>query len=148
MGVRKTLKEGVGLRTPVDGTTALLAWKVSTDNGEVLDEQEMLEYVVGSDDLGPLSRTVNRVLLDMRTGGKVRLECSGDYAWGDGTYIVELGLREVFKIDDVSPYRNRSIMKKEVVRGKGDKKPLDADKVWVTVEAAFLSRGRAAPDSL
>jgi len=137
MGVRKTLKEGVGLRTPVDGTTALLAWKVSTDNGEVLDEQEMLEYVVGSDDLGPLSRTVNRVLLDMRTGGKVRLECSGDYAWGDGTYVVEMGLREVLLIDDISPMQDKSIMKKQVVGGKGDIKPQDGDQVVVTVEGCL-----------
>ncbi|CAK0877316.1 unnamed protein product [Prorocentrum cordatum] len=134
--IRSTLQAGMGLHMPVQGSAVLCSLKVSTAGGEVLDDQDVMEYTLGSGELGPLSRTVDTVLQDMRTGGKVRLELSGQYAWGDGTYLVELGLKEVVQVEDISPAGDGSLRKKRVLRGRGDDPPRDCDLVTLTVEAA------------
>lgn len=48
-------------------------------------------------------------------------------------------------IDDVSLSKDKSIMKKQVVQGKGDQKPRDSDLVRIAVEGAFFTNGQKAP---
>jgi len=136
---RTKLQEGTGFKEPSEGDEVRLSLRTSDTDGQVLDERPKVEYVVGSGAFGGLlSRMIDRALVDMKRGAVVSLKCSSTYAYGDdshGAVALELSLHEIFETMDVSPGKDKSIMKKQIVQGDGCQNPTDGGQVTLTLTA-------------
>ena len=147
-GVIKTqLAEGTGWRTPkVDGEV-LVSIKAEA-GGSLVEEHADLEYVIGSDKLGPLAKACDKALQQMKVGEEVQLKCTKDYALGDRTpegATVTIKLSQIYETKDASFESDKSVMKKQVVEGEGYETPKDGGKVTLAVDKATDGSGSALP---
>jgi len=137
-GVVKTVvTEGSGWKSPKDGDEVVISLKaVSSD--AVVEEKASLEYVLGSDVLGPLAKACDKALTEMKKGEEVKLKCTKDYAYADKPdgATITLKLEELYETKDVSFNKDKSVMKKQVKQGEGYETPKDSAKVKLSVEAA------------
>jgi len=138
--IKSEVKEGTGWKKPKSGDEVRLSMKVTSKNGNEIESNDGLDYVLGSEALGPLSRAVDKALAGMKKGEEAQLTCSADYAYGaekspEGA-IVDLVLEQIYETKDVSLAKDRSMMKKTIVEGDGWDTPKDANKATINVEAA------------
>ncbi|CAJ1358104.1 unnamed protein product [Effrenium voratum] len=120
-------------------TISLKACKM---DGTVIEDKGSFEYTMGSDTLGPLSRAVDKALSGMKKGEVSKLTCSKDYAYeseAEGV-VLELTLEEIFEITDVSPAKDKSLMKKQIKEGEGYERPRDTAQATLRV-AAVAEKG-------
>lgn len=135
-GVIKSLvKEGSGWKKPKQGDEVRMSMKVLSKDGNVLQEKQDLDYVLGSDTLGPVAKAVDKALAEMKKGEEASLACTPEYAGPDGEKI-ELTLSQLYETKDVSFVKNKSLMKKQIVEGTGYDTPKDAAKVKLQVSEA------------
>jgi len=139
-GVVKTeVKEGKGWKKPKIGDEVQISVKCTAKDGTVVEEKSAVEYLLGSDALGPLSKTVDKALTSMKKDEEVELACTKDYACGEKTpdgATVSLTLEQIFESKDVSFLKDKTLMKKQVVEGDGYQSPKDASKVKLSVTDA------------
>jgi len=136
--IRTMIVEGTGWRMPKAGEEVLISLKTSTLDGELIDEQSGLEYVLGSPALGYLTAAVDRALVGMKRNQVVSLRCTKQYAregYSEGV-VVELTLSEIYELKDVSVRKDGSVTKKQVREGQGYETPREGAKVSLKVEAA------------
>mmetsp|Transcript_13688 Transcript_13688/g.39032 ORF Transcript_13688/g.39032 Transcript_13688/m.39032 type:complete len:593 (+) Transcript_13688:70-1848(+) len=144
--IRTKVEEGSGFQEPADGSEVLCSFKATAADGRVLDERPSLEYKLGSGALGKLSRAVDRALTDMKKGGSVSLQCSESYSEENlSSVTVELTLLELLETEDISPGKDKTLMKRRLTEGDGYQKPKDGGRVRLTVEAASNAAGAAVP---
>jgi len=139
-GVIKTqLKEGSGWKNPKDSDEVLLSVKVVAADGTIVEEKPNIDYIIGSDALGPLAKACNKALTGMKKGEEAALKCSKDYAYGDERpdgATINLTLHELYDTKDVSFKKDKTMMKKQIKEGEGYETPKDCAKVKLSVEAA------------
>jgi len=139
-GVIKTqVTEGSGWRTPKIDGEVLVTVKAESPDGSSIAEHTDLEYVIGSDSLGPIAKACDKALQGMKVGEEAQLKCSKDYAFGDRTpegATVTIKLSQIYETKDVSFESDKSVMKKQVVEGEGYETPKDGAKVTLAVDAA------------
>ncbi|CAK9007966.1 unnamed protein product [Durusdinium trenchii] len=145
--IKLQLTEGSGWKSPQDGEVKI-SLKASQLNGDLIDDKGSFEYVMGSDQLGPLATTVEKALQNMKRGEHCTLTCTKHYAYGD-TYpdgaVLDLTLEEIYEVTDVSPGKDKSLMKKQVKEGSGYEKPKDSVPVTLRVEQATDGHGQPIP---
>merc|ERR1719436_630032 len=96
-----------------------------------------MEYVLGSDVLGPLKKACDKAIIGMKKGEEAELKCSKEYAYPDkGAATITLTLHELYETKDVSFSKDGSLMKKQVQEGEGYDTPKECAKVKLSVEAA------------
>lgn len=142
--IRTKLQDGSGTLEPEEGSEVLCSVKASASDGRILEERCSLHYIVGDRSLGPLARVVSRALEDMTKGSSVSLKCWPQYAYEDeshGDVTLELALIEVYQVNDVSPRKDESVMKKTIEEGVGHQTPLDGSTVRLMVESATDASG-------
>lgn len=133
--IKSEIKEGSGWKKPKDGDEVKMSMKATSKDGSSIEEKVGIDYVLGSGILGQFSKAVDKALTQMKKGEQAQLKCTKEYAPDDDTNI-EVTLEQLYETTDVSFEKNTSLMKKTVVEGDGYKKPKDATKVTVNVEAA------------
>mmetsp|Transcript_33765 Transcript_33765/g.61469 ORF Transcript_33765/g.61469 Transcript_33765/m.61469 type:complete len:543 (+) Transcript_33765:67-1695(+) len=136
-GVIKTeVKEGKGWKEPSVGDEVQISMKCTAKDGSVVEDKSAFVYLMGSDTLGPLSKTLDKALCSMKKDEEVELVCTKDYACGEKTpdgATVSLILEQIFESKDVSFAKDRSLIKKQVVEGDGYNTPIEASKVKLSV---------------
>lgn len=137
--IKSVLKDGSGWKTPKAGDEVRCSIKSKAVDESLIEEQSEIDYVLGSDVLGPIGKAVDKALTSMKKGMEVSLKCTKDYMYGDkhpdgGT--VEIALHEIYEVKDVSLAKDRSVMKKQIKEGEGYDMPKDANKVKLLVESA------------
>eukprot|EP00445_Apocalathium_hangoei_P043758 CAMPEP_0203971600 /NCGR_PEP_ID=MMETSP0359-20131031/98559_1 /ASSEMBLY_ACC=CAM_ASM_000338 /TAXON_ID=268821 /ORGANISM="Scrippsiella Hangoei, Strain SHTV-5" /LENGTH=586 /DNA_ID=CAMNT_0050909583 /DNA_START=62 /DNA_END=1822 /DNA_ORIENTATION=+ len=147
--IKTTLEgEGKGWKKPSDGDEVRLTLKAEAADGSVMEERKSIEYVVGSDALGPLAKAVDMALAGMRKNESVSLKCAKEYAYGekhpDGATIT-LALEEIYETKDMSFGKDGSVMKKQTQEGEGFDRPKDGVKATLAVTAATDGAGAALP---
>lgn len=139
-GVFKSMvTEGSGWKKPNKGGEVLVMLKAEAADGSVIEEREALEYTLGSDVLGPISKVCDKALEGMKAGEECKLKCSKEYAYGDRTpdgATLTLTLKQIYDIKDVSFNKDKVVMKKQIVEGEGHTTPKDGEKVQLSVDAA------------
>jgi len=83
--IKSRLTEGSGWKKPREDDEVRVDLKVTAKDGSVVDEKTGFEYALGSDVLKPISKVVDKALLDMTKGEEVELVCSKEYAYGEKT---------------------------------------------------------------
>eukprot|EP00747_Dinoflagellata_sp_TGD_P040609 gnl/TRDRNA2_/TRDRNA2_140975_c0_seq2.p1 gnl/TRDRNA2_/TRDRNA2_140975_c0~~gnl/TRDRNA2_/TRDRNA2_140975_c0_seq2.p1 ORF type:complete len:334 (+),score=73.41 gnl/TRDRNA2_/TRDRNA2_140975_c0_seq2:43-1044(+) len=131
--VRTTIKEGNGWVEPEPDCEVLCTVLAQTSDGRVLEDRQLIEYVMGSGVLGPISAAVDKAFLGMRKGGAVSLKCSSQYAHEDHV-VVDLTLHEIYETTDVSLSKDGSVMKKRITEGDGYDTPEGACRIRLCVE--------------
>lgn len=141
--IKSLLVEGSGWKKPRADDEVLIDLKVTAGMGKdgmVVEEKNDFEYVVGSDVLSGLGKTVDKALTDMKKGEEVSLACKNkDYACGEKTpdgAIISLILKQMYETKDVSYAKDKSLMKKQIAEGEGYDMPKDCAKVKVQVDSA------------
>lgn len=141
-GVIKTnLKVGSSQRKAKQGAEVIISYKVTAADGALVKEQTGIEYKVGSESLGQLSRVVDKALCSCKKGTVASLECTPEYSYGaehPAGVTIELCLEEVYETEDVSwSWRSkRTALKKCIREGIGDGMPEESDNVRLLVESA------------
>lgn len=151
--IKTTVRTGIGYQKPLEGKEVRLTLRVLAAGGDaangVLEEHVGVEYKMGTEAFGPLSRVVDKALLDMKKQEEVRLVCSKEYAFGeerpDGV-VVELTLEQIYDTSDVSFASDGSLVKKQLLDVDSWDTPSDGSKVTVKVEAAVDGTGAALPN--
>jgi len=126
----------------------LLVMKATAEDGAVIEDKTDIDYQMGSQLFGPLGRIVDKALEGMNQGEKCSLACAKDYVlFKDdkqrGVVTIELHLKEIYSVSDVSYAKDKSIMKKTIREGEGYQKPQDGSTVTLKVEAATDAAGGA-----
>merc|ERR1719183_2707862 len=99
------LTNGSGWRCPKDGDAVLISLSLARAGGDIVEDGSDFEYTLGSGGLGPISTTVDKVLLNMKKGAQGVLRCSKDYSDVDKTpdgSIIRLTLMEFLEVVDIS----------------------------------------------
>lgn len=136
--IKALIKEGSGWKTPKEKEEVRCTIVVKGADGTVLEEKKEIDYVLGSDTLGAIGKTVDKALAGMKKGEESSLKCTKDYLLGDKTPeggSIDIELLELFEIKDVSFAKDQSMMKKQVKEGEGWDTPKDASKVTLVVSA-------------
>mmetsp|Transcript_119709 Transcript_119709/g.186958 ORF Transcript_119709/g.186958 Transcript_119709/m.186958 type:complete len:590 (+) Transcript_119709:48-1817(+) len=133
--IKSVLKEGSGWKKPKQGDEVRINVKVSGKDGNILQEKNGFDYVLGSSELGPIQKAVDKALTEMKKGEEASLACTSEYAGPDGEKI-DLTLVQLYETKDVSFAKNKSLMKKQIVEGEGYDTPKDAAKVKLMVSDA------------
>lgn len=145
--IRTVLKKGSGAEAG-EGTDLLISLKVSAADGKVLDERSSFEYRMRNGSLGQIGRAVDKALDEMKKGGSVSLACSKEYAYGNdehGLVTVEVELLYIYEVEDVSPGKDGSVLKRRIADRGNYQKPKDAGSAMLTVEAATDETGTPLP---
>eukprot|EP00418_Pyrodinium_bahamense_P065919 CAMPEP_0179088380 /NCGR_PEP_ID=MMETSP0796-20121207/40210_1 /TAXON_ID=73915 /ORGANISM="Pyrodinium bahamense, Strain pbaha01" /LENGTH=602 /DNA_ID=CAMNT_0020785909 /DNA_START=54 /DNA_END=1862 /DNA_ORIENTATION=+ len=144
-GVVKTMiKEGTGWRKPSNGDEVRISLKCTARDGSIVEDKAGLDYTLGSEALGPLSKAVDKALAGMKKSEEAELACMREYACGDRTpdgATVGLTLEHMYEAKDVSFAKDKSMIKKQIVDGETYDTPKDAAKVKLFVEAATTLTG-------
>jgi len=141
-GCEKCLvEEGSGFKHPKQGEEIRMTYKVAQKKeGTVIEEKSGLDYVLGSGELGPLQKVVDKVLGGMNEGEKCCLTCIKDYVYKDTAYgdiTIEIFFEKQYEVSDCSLMQDGSVMKKEIKEGDSEaRKPQDGWKCVLRVEAA------------
>jgi len=145
--IKSLLKEGSGWKKPKKGDEVRISVKVSGKDGNILQEKNGFDYVLGSSELGPIQKAVDKALTEMKKGEEASLACTSEYAGPEGEKI-DLTLIELYETKDVSFAKNKSLMKKQIREGEGYDTPKDAAKVKLAVSAVTHEERlpEAAPD--
>merc|ERR1719221_1025344 len=146
--IKSGIKEGSGWKNPKDSDEVKLSMKVTNDAGDVVEEKEDCEYVLGSGAFGPLSKAMDKALQGMKKGEQALLTCTQDYAYGaekPGGAKIDLTLQQLYETKDVSFAKDKSIMKKTIHEGDGWETAEDATKVTLNVTAATDGEKAALP---
>jgi len=135
--IKTILTEGAGWQSPKTGDEVLISVTVTKEDGtETLSKQDF-EYVLGSGALGVCQAACDKALAGMKRGEESSLTCSKEYADGlEGGATVQITLKEMYRTDDVSPHKDKTMIKKQVKDGEGHNKPKDGAKVKLSVETA------------
>lgn len=137
---RNILEEGEGWEMPKTEDHVLITYSVADINGDVIAERADFEMKLGSGVLGPISKAVDKALLEMKQQERVSLVCSKEYSYGNSTpdgVTIDLLLLAIYETEDVSPDKDGSVIKKQVQRGIDYHRPTDASKVKLTVETVM-----------
>lgn len=142
--IKDEIQEGSGWKKPKEGDEVKLSLKAMSKDGSVIEEKQGIDYVIGSESLGQLQKTVDKALTEMKKGGEAKLTCTKDYAYADKPdgALIELKLEELYEFTDASFLKDKSLMKKQVVEGEGYDKPKDASKVTLKVDSAVDGAGQ------
>lgn len=136
-GLVKVLqKEGSGWKVPKNKSEQRISLKICKADGCILEDKGSFDFLMGSEALGPLTKAVEKALLNMKKGEECKLICRKDYAYGEEDLLLLLGLEELYEIQDVSLAKDKSIMKKQIKEGEGYEKPKECWKVFLKVETA------------
>lgn len=137
--VRTVLEEGEGYGGFLEnGMEVEISIRAEAEDGRTLEERQHVGYRIGSGSLGQLSRVADRALGEMKKKSKVELRCKPEYAYGNpshGEVLVRIELHELYDEEDVSPNKDKSVIKKQIREGNGNDMPRDAAKVQLKVEA-------------
>ena len=115
-------------KKPDPAGEVFLSVKATAADGSVFVDKPAIEYKIGSDALGPLSKAVDTALVGMAKHEKCFLHCVKDDVYkgsAHGTVTVDLHLQENYAITDVSFAKDNSIVKKTIREGEGYEKPQD-----------------------
>jgi len=138
--VKAIVQEGVETwKNPPKNSEVCISLQATAQNGTVIEDRPELDYVIGSGDLGPLSRIVDKTLLNMSKNEKCSLACAKDYVYkdsGHGKVTVELELKQMYNTNDVSMLSDGTVMKKSVVEGEDHATPEDSFAVTLRVVSA------------
>jgi len=135
--IKTLLTEGTGYKSPKAGDEVLISVTVTKEDGTVTLSKQDCEYVLGSGTLGVCQSACDKALAGMKHGEESSITCSKEYADGlEGGATVQITLKEMFRTDDVSPHKDKTLMKKQVKDGEGYNKPKDGAKVKLSVETA------------
>lgn len=138
---KNQLKKGTGWKNPKKDDEVMISVKAVAADGTQIEERNDLEYTIGSEALGSISKACEKILLGMKKGEEMELKCSKDYAYGethpDGATIT-LKLLEMYETKDVSFVKDKSIMKKQIKEGADWETPKDTSKVKLSVEAVSI----------
>merc|ERR1719162_741396 len=135
--IKTLLTEGSGWQSPKTGDEVLISVIVTKEDGTVILSKQDLEYVLGSGTLGVCQSVCDKALAGMKRGEESSVKCSKEYADGlEGGATVQIMLKEMFKTDDVSPHKDKTMIKKQVKDGEGYDKPKDGAKGKLSVETA------------
>lgn len=138
--IRWRIERGEGHDRPKADDEVIMSLRaVDVASGETIEERKEFEYTMGSGLLGPLGKVADKALRSMRKGGSLNVKCTKDYAYGDewpDGVVVTLRLEEIYQTDNVSWFKNTSILKKRTKEGQGHGMPKEGDKVKLRVEAA------------
>lgn len=137
--IKAAVKEGLGWKEPREGEEVLFSFKALTKSGELIEEKQSLEYIMGSDSLGALSRTLDKALSNMKRKEEAELVCTKEYAYGDAHpdgAIVKVTLEELYETRDVFWRKDGTVTKKQVREGEGYDNPKDNTPVTLKVVAA------------
>ncbi|CAK9000614.1 unnamed protein product [Durusdinium trenchii] len=137
--IQLQVAEGSGWKSPKEDSEVRLSLKALNMDGSLIEDKGSMEYVMGSEILGIWGKTVEKALLKMKKGEESKLTCNNSTYAGDSHpdgLVLELKLEEVFEVTDVSPAKDKSMMKKQIKEGEGYEKPNDAAKVVLNVESA------------
>jgi len=137
--VNKTIiTEGSGWKHPKKGEEVRISFKITAEDGSVVDEKNGLDYFVGFCTIGPASLVIDKAIKSMDKGEKCSLKCTKDSLYSEashGDVVVELELEEQYEINDCSILKDKSVMKKTIKEGPEHDKPRDGKKATLSVEA-------------
>eukprot|EP00408_Alexandrium_pacificum_P068092 CAMPEP_0171180238 /NCGR_PEP_ID=MMETSP0790-20130122/13656_1 /TAXON_ID=2925 /ORGANISM="Alexandrium catenella, Strain OF101" /LENGTH=448 /DNA_ID=CAMNT_0011645169 /DNA_START=27 /DNA_END=1370 /DNA_ORIENTATION=- len=139
--VKTLVERGTGERRPQPGQEVRVSLRVKARGGKVLEEYEGVEHVVGSPDFGVSSKIVTQALLHMVEGERASVylrRFAGD-TLVDRTLqgaTLELSLLRVYEVEDVSPAKDRSVMKKVLCAGAPGPCVAEASRVQLLVHDA------------
>jgi FK506-binding protein 4/5 len=139
-GVVKSLQaKGIGSKCPKIGDELLICVKASRMDGSIVEDRGQVEYIVGSNSLGPISSAVDKALLSMKKLEHVTLFCTREYSYGDDTHdgvTVDLLLVEFVESVDILIGLSHACKKKRIKEGDGNVAPSEESKVKLQVESA------------
>jgi FKBP-type peptidyl-prolyl cis-trans isomerase 2 len=146
---KSQLKEGSGYENPSEGKEVRLNFRVAAENEEktVLQEKFGFDYVLGSGDLAPFTKVVDKALSGMNKEEIVSLRCEpgavADFAPNASEVVnIELSFEEEYVITDCSFAKDGSVMKKQIKEGESWEKPADGKQVTLMVECVKDEAGR------
>jgi len=146
--IKALLKEGSGWKKPSAGEEVRMSLRSTSKDETVIEDKPELEYVLGSEVLGDVSKVLDKALCGMKKGEEAQLTCSKDYAYGeqypDGV-VLNVTLHQIYETRDVSFAKDKSLMKKQIVEGEGYETPKDTFKVSLKVDAAIDGSGATLP---
>lgn len=134
--IKAVLTEGEGFNNPKKGQEVRVSIKATASGGKVLEDRSLVDYVLGSNTLGPMGKVVDKALEQMSKEEKVMLHCEKDYVFRDEKVKIELLLDEIYETSDVSVLKDGSVMKKQIQDGHDYDKPKDGYKACLKVESA------------
>ncbi|CAE7345296.1 FKBP70 [Symbiodinium microadriaticum] len=145
--IKTVVLEGSGWKMPRMRDEVFISLKVEKTDGTTFYEEKSLEYVLGSDLLGPWSKAVDRSLASMKRDEIVTLhfaktfDCGADPEELTGT----LTLHQIYETKDISYKKEKTLLKKQVVEGQGYEMCKDGSSVKLRVEEAMDSSKAAIP---
>mmetsp|Transcript_145378 Transcript_145378/g.279022 ORF Transcript_145378/g.279022 Transcript_145378/m.279022 type:complete len:679 (-) Transcript_145378:39-2075(-) len=133
-GAFKTIEqEGDDFRNPKNNEEVRMNFRVVAADGSTVEDRPGLEYVVGSEALGPASKIVNKVLKTMKKQEKCRVKCSKDYVYPGMAVTMHFDLEQIYDTADVSFLKDSSVWKKVIQEGESYETPKDSVRTVVRV---------------
>jgi len=137
MVIKTVLADGDGWERPSERCEVTMGVIAKSESDPpVVFFQGDLVFAVGE---GKVPKAWEKVVVDMKKGGRIRLVCQGDYIFapsidfvpaGTQKLVYELELKSWLKVEDVN--RDGTIIKKILVEGEGWERPNEGATVEVT----------------
>lgn len=147
--VKAVVNEGKEIWThPKKNGEVCISVKATSQKGDIIEERNLFDYVIGSDDLGVMGRVVDKTLLNMSKEEKCSLLCEKGYVYDQpehGRVTIEVELHEMYETNDVSLLKDSTVMKKTIKEGDGHDKPEDGYSVTLKVESVTDAAGNTLP---
>ena len=130
-------RPGKGWKEPKMEDEVVISVEIKTEDGGMV-EQKSIEYVLGSGAFGTISETIDKALTLMKKEEEVTIKVGKERAYPDrdAGAVIKLALEEMYDVKDVSPDKDRVVLKKTTREGDGWDNPKNNCKVTLKVEAA------------